>query len=263
MALLGAITLGACSYEKNTEQSITAPLSGAYVKFFNLGVNAPGLNFFANDIKVTAVGVTTCSPPPTTPVAACTAGGAESTTGTAVGGVGAGGLYSMVPSGSIALSGKIAAATDNGLAVAKATAPLSDGKYYSFFTGGIYDATAKTVDAFVVEDVMPAFDYVNAYVRFVNVSANAGSVTLYAKNTTTLAEVPIGAAVGYKAGGTFVLVPAGTYDVRVGSGTTTLTTLAATGLSAGRVYTVSLRGDATVTSTTATNRPILQSNATR
>jgi hypothetical protein len=263
MALLGAVTLGACSYEKNAAQDITAPATGAYVKFFNLGVNAPGLNFFANDTKITAISTTSCSPPPTTPNPACTANGAESTSGTAVGAVAAGGLYNVVPAGSVTLAGKIAAATDNGLAVAKTTATLAADKYYSYFTSGVYNAGAKTVDAFVIEDVLPAFDYTTAYVRFVNASANAGSVTLYAKNTTTAAEAPVGAAVAYKAGGAFVAVPAGTYDVSVRSGTTTITTLAATGFSAGRVYTVSLRGDATVTSTTAADRPILQSNASR
>lgn len=263
MALLGAITLGACSYDKNTAQDITAPVTGAYVKFFNLGVNAPGLNFFANDKKITAVSTTNCSPPPTTPNPACTANGAESTTGTAVGAGAAGGLYNVVQAGSVTLAGKIAAATDNGLAVAKTTASLSDNKYYSFFTGGVYNATAKTVDAFVIEDALPPFDYANAYVRLVNASANGAGLTVFVKNTTAGAEAPMGTTPAYKTGSAFVVVPPGTYDVIIRSGTTTIATLAATGFSPGRVYTVSLRGDVTVTSTTAADRPILQSNSTR
>lgn len=265
VALLGAVTLAACSYEKNATQDITAPISGANVKFFHLGVNAPGLNFFVNDSKVTATSSTSCSPPPTTPNPACATTGVESTTGTAVGAVANGGLYNVVPAGSVTLAGKIAAAADNGLAVTTTSANLENGKYYSFFTGGIYDATAKKVDAFVVEDALPQVDFANAYVRFVNASSNAAASTLFAKNQATAAEAPVGGAVAYKAGSTFVVVPAGVYDLslRAGASTTNLATLAAVSFAAGRVYTVSLRGDMTVTSTTATNRPILQNNTTR
>ena len=52
-------------------------------------------------------------------------------------------------------------------------------------------------------------------------------MTLYAKNTTTAAEVPVGANVAYKTGGAFVLLPAATYDVSIRSGTTTIATLLA------------------------------------
>ncbi|HEY9225996.1 MAG TPA: DUF4397 domain-containing protein [Gemmatimonadaceae bacterium] len=265
VAVLSAVTLAGCSYEKNTIQDITNPITGANVKFFNLGVNAPGVNFFANDAKVTAVSSTNCSPPPTTPNPACTTTGAEVTTGTAFGAAANAGLYNVVPAGSVSLAGKIAATADNNLSVASTTSNLENGKYYSFYTSGIYDATTKKMDAFVVEDPLPAFDYATAYVRFVNASANATGVTLFAKSTTTNVEGPIGSSVAYKAAGAFILIPAGVYDMNVRSGgsATNLVTLAAVSLAGGRVYTIALRGDMTVTSTTATNRPTLQSNANR
>jgi hypothetical protein len=265
VALLGAAALGACSYEKNAAQDITAPITGANVKFFNLGVNAPGLNFFANDAKVTAVSSTSCSPPPTIPDPRCTTTGAETATGTAYGAAANGGLYNVVPAGSVALAGKIATVADNGLAVVTTTSNLENGKFYSYFTSGIYDATTKKTDGFVVEDPLPTFDYTSAYVRFVNASSNASALTLFAKNTTTAAEAPAGGAVAYKAAGAFTLVPAGVYDVSVRSGAAGANLAALTGVSlaAGRAYTIALRGDMTVTSTTAANRPILQSNTTR
>jgi hypothetical protein len=265
LIVAGAATLNACSYEKNAAQDITAPISGANVKFFNFAVSAPSLNFFANDAKVTAVSSTSCSPPPSTPNPACNTTGVESTAGTAAGAVANGGLYNVVAPGSVTLAGKISATTDNGLAVASTTANLETGKYYTFFTGGIYDATAKKVDAFVLEDVLPQFDFANAYVRFVNASSNATASTLFAKNQTTGTEAAVGGAVAYKTGGTFVALTPGLYDVsvRLGSSSTNLVTLTNVSFAGGRVYTVSLRGDVTVTSTTAATRPVLQNNTTR
>ena len=265
MVAVGATTLAACSYDKNAAQDITAPVSGANVKFFNLGATAPGVNFFANDTKITAISSTNCSPPPATPNPACTTTGAETQTGTAFGALANGGLYNILPAGSAQLVGKIATATDYGVAVATATATLENGKYYSFYTSGIYDATSKKMDAFVVEDPLPAFDYAKAYVRFVNASSNASGLTLYAKNTVTAAEAPIGAAIAYKAAGAFTSIDPAAYDVslRSSAGGTSVVTLTGVSFAAGRVYTVSLRGDMTVTSTTAANRPVLQSNSNR
>jgi Domain of unknown function (DUF4397) len=263
VAAIGAIALAAC--DKNEVRDITAPVSGANVRFLNLGANAPGVNFFANDTKVTAVASTNCSPPPTTPNPACTTTGAETQTGTAFGALANGGLYNVIPAGSVQLAGKIATATDNGVAVASATANLENGKYYSFYTSGIYDATAKKMDAFVVEDPLPAFNFTKAYVRFVNASSNASGLTLYAKNVTTAAEVPVGAAVAYKAAGVFMPIDSGSFDLnlRPSAAEAAVVTLTAVSFAANRVYTVSLRGNMTVTSTTAADRPIMQSDRNR
>ncbi|HLE56573.1 MAG TPA: hypothetical protein VJB15_05765, partial [Rhodothermia bacterium] len=95
--LLCAAALASCDYEKNAVQDITGALPSARIKFFNFGVNAPGVNFYANDTKMTAI---------------FTATGTEATTGVVYGAVGAGGLYSGIAPGQYTLSGKIAAATD-------------------------------------------------------------------------------------------------------------------------------------------------------
>jgi len=44
--LLCAASLAAC--EKNAVQDITGTLPSAKVRFFNFGVGAPGVNFYAN-----------------------------------------------------------------------------------------------------------------------------------------------------------------------------------------------------------------------
>ncbi len=247
--LLGAVALASC--DKNAVQDITGSLPGARIKFFNFGVNAPQVNFYANATKMTAI---------------TSATGVESTVGVGYGSVGAGGFYSALTPGQYTFSGKIAAAVDKDVVVSTVPSTLADGKSYSFYMSGFYDATAKTVEGFVVEDpYVSALDFTVAYVRFVNAISNSSPMTMYAKNTTTLAEVAIGAAVAYKAAGAFMSVPNGVYDLstRLAGVTTNAIARTAVSLSAGKVYTISARGDMTVVSTTATNRPFLDNTANR
>ena len=248
-ALLCAAVLTSC--DKNAVQDVTGPVAGARVKFFNFGVGAPGVNFYANSTKMTAI---------------TSASGAESTTGTVYGGVGSGGFYSAIVPGQYSLEGKIAATTDKDLAVAKVTATIADGKSYSFYMSGVYNTTAKTVEGFVVEDpFVAAIDYSVAYVRFVHAISNANPMTLYVKNTTTGTEVALGTAVAYKAAGEFKTVPNGVYDLstRYAGAATNAISRTAVSFSAGKVYSVTARGDVTVTSSTAINRPLLDNTANR
>lgn len=247
--LLCAAVLSSCGDEG--VQGIAGPVAGARIKFFNFGVNAPGVNFYANDTKMTAVSSTS---------------GTESTTGTIYGGVGSGGYYASVAPGPYTVKAKIAATTDKDLVVSTLAVTLADSKAYSFYMSGFYDATGKTVEGFLVEDALPAaFDFTQAYVRFVNAMSNANPMTMYAKNTTTLAEVPVGAAIAYKGGGAFTALPSGVYDLgtRYAGVTTNAIARTAVSFSAGRVYTITARGDITVTSTTATTRPFLDNTLNR
>jgi hypothetical protein len=242
-ALLCAVALASCG--KDSLQDITGTPPGANIRFLNFGVGAPGVNFFANDTKLTAIGSTT---------------GAESTTGTAYGAGGNAGFYSGIAPGQYTLSGRIAAATDKNLAIASVPATLEDGKYYTFYLSGFYNSTSKTVDAFVVEDPFtPAIDFTTAYVRFVNAISNSSPMTLYAKNQTTKVEVPVGAELPYKSAGAYTALPVATYDLGVRTAGSATNAIAATGIAfaPGHVYTVTARGDITVVSTTAATRPIL------
>ena len=250
-ALLCAGVLSACGKDALRDLSGPPP-AASRVRFFNFGVNAPGVNFYADATKMTAI--TSATP------------GVESTTGIVYGGAGAGGAYSAIAPGQHTFAGKIAATTDKDLAISTLTTTIADGKYYSFFMSGFYDATAKTVDGFVVEDpVTPPTDFTVATVRFVNAISNANPMTLYAKNTTTLAEVSVGAEVVYKSAGAFTQIPAGVYDLSTRYTGTATNAIARTGVSfvGGRVYTVGARGDVTIVSTTATNRPFLDNTANR
>ncbi len=178
--------------------------------------------------------------------------GAESTTGVNYGGAGNGGLYMALPPGQYTFAGKIAAATDKDLAISGVTATLEAGKYYSFYQSGLYNTSTKQVDAFVVEDPFPAqFDWTTAYVRFVNAIYNASPMTLYLTETTTAAQVTVGGSVAYKAAGAFVAVPNGTYNLatRYAGSSTNVLTRSAVSFVAGRVYTITARGDINTTST--------------
>ena len=227
--LLCAVALSAC--EKNTVQDITGPLPASRIKFFNFGVGAPGVNFYANDTKMTAISSTS---------------GTESILGVAYSAAGNGGLYSGIAPGAYTFSGRIAAATDKDLAITKTATTIEDGKFYSYYVSGVYNAAAKSADAFLVADPIPAeTDFSVAKVRFVNVVANSTAALGVgdAAGTVTL----IGGAVPYKSASAFVSVPPGVYGMAAsfqGAGTATATNISFLG---GRIYTVGARGDVTAT----------------
>jgi hypothetical protein len=252
-ALLCVATLAALSAcDENTFREITGPEAGARVKFFNFGVNAPGVNYYANDVKMTAISSTL---------------GTESPLGVAYGGVGAGGLYSSIAPGTYTFTGKIAAAVDKDLVIATQAGVIENGKAYSYYMSGFYNPTTKVSDAFLVEDTFaPTIDFTVAYVRFVHAISNANPMQLIATSTTTATLVDtIGGVIAYKGAGAFEAVVPGVYNLATRYAAATTNAIARTGVSfvAGRVYTVGARGDITVVSTTATNRPFLDNTANR
>ncbi len=252
-ALLCVITLAAVSAcDENAVQVISGPEAGARIKFHNFGVNAPGVHFYANDVKMTAISSTT---------------GIESTTGVIYGGVGSGGFYSSIAPGSYTLTGKIAALVDKDLVIATQAGVIENGKAYSYYMTGFYNTLAKTSDGFLVEDTFaPTIDFTVAYVRFVHGLANANPMQLIATSTTTATLVDtIGGVIAYKSAGAFEPVVPGVYNLATKYAATTTTAIARTAVSfvAGRVYTIGARGDITVISTTLTNRPFLDNTANR
>ncbi|MBX7117992.1 MAG: DUF4397 domain-containing protein [Gemmatimonadaceae bacterium] len=250
-ALLATLALAACG-EKNQVQDIAGAPPGAYVKFFNFGINAPQVNFYAGAQKMTAISSTT---------------GVEATTGVAYGSVGSGGFYGAIEPGTYDITGRIAAAVDKDLAIATVNTALADGHAYSFYLTGFYNTTTKQSDAFVIEDVLPpAIDFSTAYVRFVHASPNANPLQLIARAVAPATIVDsIGGVIAFKNAGAFEAVVPGTYNLalRYAAATTDAVTRTNVGFVAGRVYTITLRGDITVTSGTATNRPFLDNTANR
>lgn len=254
--LLSAAALASCSYEKNAIQDIVGPVPEASIRFFNFGVLAPNVNFYADATKLTAVNVGTCTTlPPNVPSEACMTAGAESVLGVGYGGVGSGGLYSGLEPGAYAFSGRISTTVDKDLPISNITATLGDGKKYSFYQSGPYNTTTKTVDAFIVEDPVPAQDWSVAQVRFVHAISNANPMTLYARHQTTGVETAIGGETAYKGAGTFTPLPGpvALYDLstRYVGATTNVMTRTGVSFLPGTAYSITARGDLTAPNTTA------------
>lgn len=263
--LLGVVLLASCDNSKTTKD-ISAPIAGSAVKFFNFGVGDTTVNFYANDQKLTATSATSCSSSATGQTAdtTCLNGGKEPRTGTLYGtAANGGGLYSSVAPGNYTLSARLTTAANNGVAISNTPVTLADGKFYSYYLSGKYNSTTKTVDAFLVEDPLPAMDYVNADVRFVNAIWNSQPMTLYAKDQKSGVEVAIGSTVAYKNAGPFVAIPNGIYTLstRVAGSGTDVVTATDVSFSSGRVYTVTAYGDLTITKGTGT--PALDNTTNR
>jgi len=247
-ALLGALMLAAC--EKNAVQVLpTSDVPGARIKFFNFGVGSPGVNFYADNTKMTAV---------------LSATGSEATTGVAYGGAGNGGVYLGIAPGTYSVTGRIAATVDKDFSIATLPVTAETGKFYSFYMSGIYNTTAKTSDAFVVEDpVVEPSNFAVAQVRFVNAISNASPLTLYALNTTDSITTTVGTAIAYKGAGGFTALPQGIYNLfaRYTDSTTNKVSRNAVTILGGKVYTIGARGNITVA--TGTNAPALDNTANR
>jgi hypothetical protein len=267
-ALVCLVALAAC--EKNAVQDFTGPVEGARIKFFNFGVNAPAVHFYTGAEKLTASSTGTCSNVPNPPVTRtdtlCLTEGVEAVTAIGYGSVSAGGLYTAIEPGQHTLSSKLMSVVDKGVAIASLPANIENGKAYSVYLSGFYNATAKTSDVFLVEDNFPApIDWNIASVRFVNAIANSSPMTMYAQSTSTNVEAAVGGEVAYKAAGAFVGGSPGTYNLytRDAGSTVNRITRANVAFEPGRTYTITSRGDMTVTSATATNRPFLDNTLNR
>lgn len=250
---LATAALAACG--GTAQQDITAPAATARVLFVNDALNAPGVNFFANNVKLTAIS---------------SSSGTESPNGTAYGSVASGGYYTAVAPGQYTFSGRLSDTTAglHDVAISSVSTTAADGKAYSYYQSGVYDAAAKKTDAFIVEDPIPAtFDYSVANVRFVNASYNAAPATLTVTATDSTAKVTtVGSGIAYKAVGAFVPLAPGTYNLSVTGAAATPVTKSgalAASFSPGRYYTVALRGDMTVTSSKSANFPTLDNTSNR
>jgi hypothetical protein len=253
------------SCKKDRLQVIDEPLDlspVAQVKYYNFAVSGPAVNFFANNTKVGALSSAT---------------GSESTTGVTYGSVVPSSSYSIITPGTYTFKSQLSGTNaDPNRVISSVQATVEAGKAYTLFTAGTYNATAKTTEAFVLEDKIPAVDYTTAYVRFVNTTPNGtGAQNLYAKNTVTGAEVPIAVStngIAYKGASEFVKVPIGIYELitrYAATPTTNLiirngTTNGTVAFVGGRVYTIASRGDITLSQTgTSTNRPLLDNTPNR
>ena len=182
-ALLGAAVLAACS--KDGVQDITAPTAGAFIKFYNFGVNAPSVNFFANDTKVTAISSTSCTPPTIPPNPLCTSTGIESTTGTAYGAAANGGLYSSIAPGAVLVQREESPpprTTDSPSPSSRRRSPTGSTTRSTRAASTMRPRRRWTRSSSKMRSRRRSTSRKSS-VRFVNASSNSSPMTLYAKNT--------------------------------------------------------------------------------
>lgn len=263
--LLSVVALAACG--EKAENDITAPVpTTSAVRFFNFSVGAPSVQFFANDQQVTATNTANCqsvsNPPITRNDTLCLSSGIQTSTGVGYGSVAAGGLYTGINAGQYTLTGRQMSADGPTTTISSVPATIESGKFYSYYQSGFYNKTTTTTDAFIVEDVLPTtIDWSKVQVRFVNAIGNSQPMTLVAVDTLG-AETALGGAVAYKSAGAFTTLEPAPYDLhaRLANGTDAIVREFVTFVP-GHVYTITARGDMTVTSSTATNRPFLDNTA--
>lgn len=261
-AALSAVALGACG--SDAVQELTGPVPTAAVRFFNYSAGAPSVHFYAGDRKLTATTSASCQaaqdPPVTATDTTCLSIGIQSANGISYGNVSANGQYTGIEPGQYTITGRPMTASGSGAPISTLPATIEEGKRYSVYQSGIYDAATTTADVFVIEDDVPAaIDWSNSLVRFVNAIGNSEPMMLTAVNAETGEEIALGGLVAYRAAGAFIELPPGSYDLHArveGSATDAIVRTSAL-IERGRAYTVTARGDMTVVSTTASTRPFL------
>lgn len=266
---LALVALAAC--EKNAVQDITSPeVPTAGIRLFNFGINAPQVHLYSGTEKVTASSSTSCqsaaNPPVTRNDTLCLTSGIEAAAGVAYGSVSTGARYVGIAPSQHTLDARIMTATDKGTTIASVPTTITAGKVYSYYVSGFYNTTTKRAEGFVVEDNFPAnYDYSAAYVRFVNASPNSQPMALHLTDIVSGQTSTVGGVVAYQSAGEFVMVPAAGYNLalRTAGSTQNRVVRENVGFEAGRVYTITLRGDMTVTSATAVNRPFLDNTVSR
>lgn len=200
---LMAVALYAC--EKNAFQVIdTKEFNGPFLRGYNFAASGPTVNVYVNDVKVTAIGSTT---------------GREATAGIAAYGVfpTTNSYVNLTSKGNVTIKSVIpsTATTNAGVVTSTLTGDLQEGRYYSFFTAGVYNSTTKTTDAVILEDKIPALDTAAAYIRFVNLVPNQpNGYDLVITNRATSQVINLSPTILFKAATDFVKVPAGIYDLR-------------------------------------------------
>lgn len=241
LSILCVIALTSC--EKNAVQDLSVAPQGPQLKFYNFGVNAPAVNFYVGNQKVSAVASTT---------------GAEAAGGTVFGGVYPSTGYAAVPGGGeISARTSSTAAANPGVTIATTSGvAMEDGKQYSFYVTGAFNTETLKADGFLLNDELPGNDTAHAFVRFVNAGvAQAGLLTVTLKDQANPERPVINLAsdLAFKSATAFTRVPRSLYEITVRDNTSG-TVFVRTGVTfnADRVYTLSMRGNINVTTAPTT-----------
>ena len=238
--LLIALPLFIVSCKEEAVLNINEPIVGARVKLYNFAINAPTVNFYSSDTKISAV---------------LSATGVESINGVSFGNVYPTIGYGLSPEGQRlfkAITPSTITTTTPNMTIATVSAEVVNDKFYSVFVSGIYNTTYKKAEMFVVEDNFPkGLDTAATYIRLVNTVFNTSTLKAVLTRTTTVTGQPnlvenftLADAVPYKGASPFMAFKPGAYSITVTDATTgKVVSRAAISLLRERVYTLALRGN--------------------
>lgn len=233
-----AFAITGCEKKGLAVPDITKPITGAKVRLYNFAYNSPGVNFYANELKISAV---------------TSANGSEAVGGVAFGGTYPANQYALAPAGQTKFKAQTSStnATMPNTILASVDKNIEEDKYYSIFTSGVYNATTKTTDAFLIEDTFPAIvDTAQANIRIVNSGFNTSTLDMILTLSKTvngivrIDTVKIASGIPYKSASQFVGFRPGAYAIVVTDKTSgKKVTRAATSFLRDRAYTLALRGN--------------------
>lgn len=230
--LLSAAALLVLSCEKNTVPvQDTLVTSGARVKLFHAAPEAPGVNLFVNEQKISAntpVGATVTNPGTPAPIVFGGTFPGATNANYAVIGTAAG------QQKTVKISAPASGTVTSETVLYNQPVTLEDNKYYTLFVAG---AGTQPEVLLVNDDFSSATDANKYYVRFVNLITGANEYDLALSNGTVI--VP---KLAYKASSAFVPVDgalASTFSLRLAGTTTAVgSNYNFTGSTSGRVLTI-------------------------
>ncbi|RIJ42340.1 DUF4397 domain-containing protein [Pontibacter oryzae] len=232
------LMLGSC--EKNAIEDFNDPVnSGAYIKFLHAAPDAPAVNYYLDNTKVSTIAANSAGEEQgmayaKSPLFPSNYGYANVEAGTRT-------LQAITP----APQGNAVTATNS--------VTLANGNFYSAFLIG----SAGAYESLLVEDKLPAATYGKSYIRFVNlVQAAPNSYSATAVKTAT-SESPetrtaVGEALNFKGNTAYVAVePTGSYVVELKENGLAGTVIKSSSFSpvGGRVYTLVMHGNYSGTKT--------------
>lgn len=239
LLILFAVGLLFTACEENAIPVITEPVveDATFVKFFFHVENAPDVNIYFDDLKVSAVGSSS----------------EDEEQGKSYGSVYPSNAYALIPSGEFSVNARDL----EGNIIASTNATFAANKNYSAYLVG----TIESYEIFVMEDQLPALDNVKIYWRFVNTMANMPfSVDVYAikKEVPATDDSPaqavqiisLGNGLSFKQGGDYTELEPGNYNFKVFESGTEYDVETSTPYientvnvaSKGRVYSTQIRG---------------------
>lgn len=200
--LMAILPFVACTKNAIPELTEDVPPDATFVKFFFHVEDAPGLNFYLGDQKVSAENSST----------------SDQEQGSGYGDVYPSNAYAIVPSGNFEVKAKEL----SGNTIASAEANFMPSTHYSVYLVG----TTENYDVFVMEDQLPPDDRVKIYWRFVNTMANMPfKVDFYAVRAAEPASgsipaqpvqvVSLGMSIGFKEAGDYKELQPGNYTFKV------------------------------------------------